>query len=687
MRKPGNNTRTLAHKVPAQSNGQQAPDTAARQLDWAPGKWTIDVQEAARHIARLTGAPHGLHVDVTFQTFDDNKKKDRPDRSLARTIHGSLAERITELNDLHARGAGVFITVNRTKGKKRKGDDVIEGRAVFIEDDQGANLNPNLTPQLVILSSLSPDKTHRYFLSRATDLTRWNVIQKRLVQDFGSDPNAADQARVLRLAGSWHLKDPAKPHRVRILKCTDAPPYSWEEIEKAIPWRERPDVELEEEPKEGSKTAPTADEVIAGALDRNVIRDLRSALPHLDPESHKVWVTTGLSLKCLGSVGFDLYESYSRLSTKFYKVGDFRAQWDGYNPRIIDYRWIFNEAKKTGWRNPLTKAEATPATNFVPNLRSAGSILKMSIPEMMWIVTGLIMQGVTLLVASPKIGKSWLALQVALATAAGRLVLGRATTQGMVLYLALEDGNRRLQDRLLKLGADAMNAAALANIQFETEWPRINQGGAEHIEAWLKATPNARLVVVDVLQKIRPPRNARANGYDEDYEALRQLKALADKYRVAILVVHHTRKSTADDIVETVSGTQGLTGAADAILIIKRPRGEERAQLHVTGRDLPVEGEYVVNFSKASCQWTMVGAAEQIAPTEARAAIADLLADGVTMTPTELASETGKSRANVAKLLRKMRVAGQVMQVGRGLYALSPLVTTVTTDLSVTPGT
>jgi AAA domain/Bacterial regulatory protein, arsR family/Primase C terminal 2 (PriCT-2) len=658
----------------------QTPAAAAEYVKAGNGQApprVIDCAQAARHIGRLTGARNGQYVDVTFQTFDDNKTPGhKPDKSLARTIHGCLDECVAELNDFHARGAGVFITVNLTKGKRRRNDDVIEGRAVFIEDDAGAYLNPDIAPHLKIQSS--PNKEHRYFLTRTSDLARWRRVQESLVQDFGSDPNAKDPARVLRLAGSWHLKDPAQPHRVRILECNDAPPYSWDDIEKAVPWVAPPD-----DPDDGVETS-ISDATIM--LSENQIRDLRSALPFVDADTREKWVKIGHALNCLGSVGFNLYEQYSRYSSKFYDVADFRAQWDGYHPQRIDYRAIFTEAQNRGWVNPLSKRDP-PTTIFQPNLRTAGAILKMSIPAMVWIVTGLIVQGVTLLVASPKIGKSWLALQVALATAAGATVLGRATTLGKVLYLALEDGNRRLQDRLMKLGADGLSAAALANIQFETAWPRINQGGAEHIEAWLKATPDARLVVVDVLQKIRPPRNAKANGYDEDYEALRQLKALADKYGVAILVVHHTRKSTADDIVETVSGTQGLTGAADALLIIKRPRGEERGQLHVTGRDLPVEGEYVVNFSKASCQWTMVGDKDLIAPTEARTAILDLLADGVAMRMSELALETGKSPANVSKLLRKMRAAGQVMQVGRGLYALSTLVTSVASDLSVTPVT
>src|SRR5258708_5069171 len=116
-----------------------------------PMKWAVDVPQAARHIMRLTGAPNGRHVDVTFQTFDDNETLDhKPDKTLARTIHGSLDERVAELNELHARGAGVFVTVNRTKGTRRRNVDVVESRAVWIEDDKGANLNPDIAPHLKI---------------------------------------------------------------------------------------------------------------------------------------------------------------------------------------------------------------------------------------------------------------------------------------------------------------------------------------------------------------------------------------------------------------------------------------------------------------------------------------------------------------------------------------------------------
>ena len=639
-----------------------------------PLEMGIDIEQAARHIARLTNQADGLNAPVIFQTFDDQKQ--RMDSSLARTIFGSLKQCCARLDDYQRRGAGAFVTVAAMQGKRRVNAQWAAARAVFKEDDEGISLDPPLDPHLVIESS--PNKRHVYFMTTTTDRAAWSAVQATVVDRYGSDPNAKDLARVLRLAGSLHQKDPKNVHRVRILDLSPEAPYAWEKIVAAIqPLRP---VILAPPPKPVI-TPSVATDFAASAT----IRDLRSALCHLDHDDRKVWIDVGLALKPLGEFGFELYEEFSKRSPSFYDEPDFRKRWDGYEPTTIDHRAIFNRAAQRGWVNPGSKKNSA-STNFVPSIRSAEEILKMAIPEMRWVVPEIVAEGVTLLVASPKIGKSWLALQVSLAVCAGTTVLGRRAAKGRVLFLGLEDGNRRLKDRLTKLGAHRLPPEAQRNLQFETEWPRVDQGGIEHIEAWLTANTDARLVVVDVLQKIRPPRTAKGNVYEEDYDAIRRLKEISEKYRIAILVLHHTRKSTADDVLETVSGSQGLTGAVDAALIIKRPRGEETAELYVTGRDLPSEGHYVVTFGKISCTWTMVGAVSEVAPTKERAEIMDLLTDGVILSPSEIARECGKTRPNIAKMLRKMREDGMVMQVGRGKYTLKKLVTTVTNDTLSTEG-
>ncbi len=311
---------------------------------------------------------------------------------------------------------------------------------------------------------------------------------------------------------------------------------------------------------------------------------------------------------------------------------------------------------------------------FVPGLRQGATLMSLDIPPVKWAVRDLVGHGLTLLVASPKIGKSWLALQIGLAIVSGHEVLGKPTERGSVLMLALEDGDRRMQSRLFKLAADLLPESDLNRIHFSYDWPRVDQGGIEHLETWLKTNPDARLVVVDVLEKIRPPRTARGNSYGEDYEALRRLKMLADAYQVAILVIHHTRKSTADDILEMISGTQGLAGAADAALILKRPRGEERGELHVTGRDLPNEGKYAIRFERATCRWSLLGDAEKVPASPERHEILEFLRRQMSpVTPAEVTLAVGRSRTSVMNSLARLVASGAIEKSARGKYTAIPV--------------
>ena len=210
--------------------------------------------------------------------------------------------------------------------------------------------------------------------------------------------------------------------------------------------------------------------------------------------------------------------------------------------------------------------------------------MRADFPEPRWAVPGLVAEGFNLLVGSPKLGKSWLCLGLAVAVASGGRALGRIPVdQGPVLYAALEDNARRLQNRLLKvLGDDPVPD----DLHITTSLPRLPDLSA-HLDGWLDAHPDARLVIVDVLRKVRPLGDGRGNAYNEDYDSVGHLKALADRYGVAVIAVHHSRKMADDsDVFNEVSGSTGLTGAADAVLFAKRSRNTAEAVLHVTGRDI-----------------------------------------------------------------------------------------------------
>ncbi len=301
---------------------------------------------------------------------------------------------------------------------------------------------------------------------------------------------------------------------------------------------------------------------------------------------------------------------------------------------------------------------------------SAKDLLNKELPPVRWAVEGILPAGVSLLGGKPKMGKSWLALGLAIAVASGGRALGKIPVEkGPALYLALEDNERRLQSRLKKLliGGDAPEALALT-----TEWLRLDEGGLVNLEAWLEENPNARLVVIDTLKKIRPDYSDRRSLYDVDYEALEPLIPLAGEHNVAILVVHHLRKMLAADPLDELSGSTGLSGGVDGALILKRDRGKADAYLHVTGRDVEEEKEYALLWDANLASWALAGAAEEYRQSQERRRILDLLKRvGEPMGPKDVAIALGQSYGSVRVLLPEMVKAGLLRNPDRGKYTVN----------------
>ena len=164
----------------------------------------------------------------TFQTFDDNRN--RKDPELTRILHGSLDGHLPTLTGLNQRGAGVFVTVNETDLRGRRKSNIVRVRAVWQEDDGDGKPIP-LEPHVVVESS--PGKHHRYLFVDGLSLDEHTAVQETLVTRFGSDPNAKDLSRVLRLPGFWHRK--GKPHMVRSADESHQQPYTREAILAAFP--------------------------------------------------------------------------------------------------------------------------------------------------------------------------------------------------------------------------------------------------------------------------------------------------------------------------------------------------------------------------------------------------------------------------------------------------------------------
>lgn len=320
-----------------------------------------------------------------------------------------------------------------------------------------------------------------------------------------------------------------------------------------------------------------------------------------------------------------------------------------------------------------------PAT-LLGRLRTGEWLDAQTFPPMQWVVPGIVPEGMSVMAGGPKIGKSWAALDIALAIASGGMALGSIAVgrPRPVLLLALEDGDRRIQSRCRQLlGDDCI--PALLNYMTTIEPGLV----VPTIEEWLVDHGDREpLVILDTLGRVMPPAGPGESAYQRDYRVAGRLKRICDTHPgVALLVLHHDRKAQSDDFVDGISGTNGIAGAADTVIVVTRPRNEERALLKVTGRDV-VENEYEASVSAG--RWTLTGGTLTAAAEAARitrvtdvggllgdqsAAILRLIAerpDGVRAS--EVSEDTGMTVDNARRYLTRLADAQRIVRSGRGLY-------------------
>ena len=197
------------------------------------------------------------------------------------------------------------------------------------------------------------------------------------------------------------------------------------------------------------------------------------------------------------------------------------------------------------------------------------------------VIDGLLYPGTYLFAGAPKVGKSFLMAQLAYHVSMGLPLWGYTVHKGTVLYLALEDDHRRLQERLFRMfGMDSTN-----DLRFAIYAKQLGVGLEGQLQKFVREPPDTKLIIIDTLQKVREA-GGEKYSYANDYEVVGKLKRLADDCGVCLLLVHHTRKQQADDKFDMISGTNGLLGAADgAFLLYKEKRTDGSAILDVSGRD------------------------------------------------------------------------------------------------------
>ncbi|MCP4050222.1 MAG: AAA family ATPase [bacterium] len=302
-------------------------------------------------------------------------------------------------------------------------------------------------------------------------------------------------------------------------------------------------------------------------------------------------------------------------------------------------------------------------------------LYNMQIEPIKWVVPGIVGEGVTILAGKPKQGKSLLATNLCISIASGSKVLKNIEAEaGTVLYLALEDVKRRLQSRLFQM---EVKADELKNLHISTTWPRMEQGGITELGKWLNSHPNTRLIVIDTLKMFRPTINGNSkykNLYDIDYEPISKIKTeIADKYNISVLLIHHLRKSGADDIMDTFSGSIGLTAATDTNLVLNRITGQADAVLCVSGRDVEAK-EYAMKFHSNNLSWEITGHISEVKSTNEKQVLYDALKNikEKHTTPADLSNITGLHIQYIKKTLPKFVREGCCKKIGHGRYQYIP---------------
>lgn len=347
------------------------------------------------------------------------------------------------------------------------------------------------------------------------------------------------------------------------------------------------------------------------------------------------------------------------------------------HPRIIPENEFSTNYQKSNNPPPPPKQDQPKTANKAKAKlgKSGQALMEKAFEPLRYCVDGILPEGVSLLVGPSKVGKSACALGIAASVAIGGKAFGSISVNPRpVLFCALEDGERRLQDRLSQI---LMGEQIGENFSYETQMPALFTGGLELLEDWLKEHPNA-FVVIDVLQKVRPAALPGESVYDRDYRSITGLKDLAEQYRASILILHHTRKAESVDFVNQINGSMGLSGAVDTILVLNRDRCKGDAKLSISGREVE-ERELALEFNFPS--WKLLGDADEVGQSQTRRTIIDILHKaGCPLSTKEVFQQYQLQDVTIKYNTIKQRLyhmskVGQVKTVEGGKYTLPPIYT------------
>ena len=317
---------------------------------------------------------------------------------------------------------------------------------------------------------------------------------------------------------------------------------------------------------------------------------------------------------------------------------------------------------------PKPKPHAPRAT-----IISAAELASRELPPLRPVVADMIVPGLNVFAGPYKLGKSWFVLQMGHSVATNTRFFNREVHPGRVILFSLEDGERRLKERLERQGIDARH---LDTLMFSTELPKLDKGGFGELERVLDRYSDTRMIVIDTWTRFKPRATSAGNAYDQDSEHAAMLQRLALERDIALVLVTHVRKMPAEDPFDMITGSVGLHGTADSLIMLARKRGESDGVLRVTARDLG-EREDALSFDPQTGTWTMLGSAQEYSQTTQRRsiiqAVRTLSGLGMSTGPKAVAEQLdGEVSANtVRQLMPRMVVDGTLLSPTRGTYVVA----------------
>ena len=336
-------------------------------------------------------------------------------------------------------------------------------------------------------------------------------------------------------------------------------------------------------------------------------------------------------------------------------------------PNAPDYFDI--EKNKKDKKNPSAWREGT----------TAKEIYETNYPEIEWIVDGLIGPGLTFISGKSKIGKSFASLQIDHAVENGGTFLGCKCAKGKVLHYSLEDGKRRNKRRWQTMGISP-NEALYQFRDRKTKIPLLTMGLEEEIEDWIKSTPDAKMIIIDPYVKVKKTIGGfKLNSYENDNYNLQNINTLANKYNIAVVFIHHTKKKAEDDVFDEMNGSAGIQSNCDSMIVLtsNRKMGSNTVLSCIPKDAEQKEFEVAMN---PKCLWEYVGKVGEASKTKLQKTILDAIkklesGDGAKAEDikNEVRSVDGSwSLDHVQVELTRLLGSNEIMKVKRGYYKSIP---------------